>query len=266
MTMTSAASGVFAMPRVERAHADERERAGLDRRVVEHELRRERRTRRRAGRRSRAPARSRRRCRREPIVSDDREDLRDREHEQQLDRRPAGRRPAAPVIATWPRRSRRRARRCRGGRCRSTDRAVNISTTTKMPSARPPTAGRSHSGTGSLRERPCARLERRREQRRERRDRRARAARTAAAAWGGTGTRGRWPNSGSVPNTLIATEYAMTLREHGRDQRLGLEVVAIQHLDREERGAERRAEHRRDAGGDAGDHQRRGARAPVSAR
>ena len=39
--------------------------------------------------------------------------------------------------------------------------------------------------------------------------------------------------------------------EDGRDQRVGLEVVAVQHLDRQQRGAERRAEHGRDAGRDA---------------
>ena len=43
--------------------------------------------------------------------------------------------------------------------------------------------------------------------------------------------------------------------EDRRDQRVGLEVVAVEHLDRQQRGAERRAEHGRDAGRDAGDHQ-----------
>ena len=43
--------------------------------------------------------------------------------------------------------------------------------------------------------------------------------------------------------------------EDGRDQRLGLEVVAVQHLGREQRGAERRSEDGRHAGGDARQHE-----------
>jgi hypothetical protein len=43
--------------------------------------------------------------------------------------------------------------------------------------------------------------------------------------------------------------------EDGRDQRVGLEVVAVEHLDGEQRGPERGAKHRGDAGRDAGDHQ-----------
>ncbi len=44
-------------------------------------------------------------------------------------------------------------------------------------------------------------------------------------------------------------------REHGGHERVGLEVVAEQDLDREERRAERGLEDRRDARGDAGDEQ-----------
>ena len=44
-------------------------------------------------------------------------------------------------------------------------------------------------------------------------------------------------------------------REDGRHERVGLEVVAVQHLDGEQRGAERGAEDRRDAGGHAGHRQ-----------
>jgi len=43
--------------------------------------------------------------------------------------------------------------------------------------------------------------------------------------------------------------------ENARDQGFGFEVVAIQHLDRDQRGAERRAKHGADACGDASDHQ-----------
>ena len=44
-------------------------------------------------------------------------------------------------------------------------------------------------------------------------------------------------------------------REDRGDEGLRLEVVAVEDLGREQRGAERRAEHRRDAGGDPGDEQ-----------
>ena len=43
--------------------------------------------------------------------------------------------------------------------------------------------------------------------------------------------------------------------EDRRDERVGLEVVAMEHLDGEERGAERRAEDRRHAGGRPGDQE-----------
>ena len=74
---------------------------------------------------------------------------------------------------------------------------------------------------------------------------------------------GACANSVDSPKIEMTTEYAIDAGEDGRDERVGLEVVAVQHLDREQRGAERRAEHRRDAGRDAGTIRMRRSRAPT---
>ena len=94
-----------------------------------------------------------------------------------------------------------------------------------------------------------------REQRSRRPTPRARARRTAAAGRGGTGSAAGCRTAARVPKIGERDRVRDHAREHARDQRLGLEVVAVQHLDREQRGAERRAEHRGDARADAGDHQ-----------
>ncbi len=59
----------------------------------------------------------------------------------------------------------------------------------------------------------------------------------------------------ALPEEGDERRVADDAREHGRDERVGLEVVAVEHLYGEERRAERRAEHRGHAGGRAGHEQ-----------
>ena len=61
-------------------------------------------------------------------------------------------------------------------------------------------------------------------------------------------TNGKWP--GDREQRRLAEDrdddrIGDDAGEDRRDQRVGLEVVAVEHLDRQQRGAERRAEHRR---------------------
>ena len=122
----------------------------------------------------------------------------------------------------------------------------------KRPSARPPSPGRTQAGTGSfavevrthVQERKKAARQKCDEQRHERIPGKMRRNERVAR---------RVREERRLAEERDEDGVGDDAGEERRNQRVGLEVVAIEHFDREQRGAERRAKHGRHAAGHAGD-------------
>ena len=185
-----------------------------------------------------------------------RHQLGQRQQRQQLDRQPAVGQPGGAgdghldgaVAAAEDARS--PARRCPPGRPRP---APAASPTGPAPGRPAPAA--STPGTGQAHGGLAHQLQRSQRRRWPARRPAAPAARTAAGAPARTGSAGPWASSVLSPKMEMTTEYETTLARTDGHQRVRLEAVAVQHLDRQQRGPQRRAEHRRDAGRHAGHQQ-----------